>query len=258
MKHFFSEIISNDPIAKDFYSVCFKWNRNDQAPEPGQFLTIRVTDSTVPLLRRPFAVSGYEKENQAASVIYQKRGVATEILTGKNIGDEIDIIGPLGNTFNIDNTIKNFIIVAGGIGLGPMIYLSNCLKNFNKEVKFIFGARNKSFVPERETFGYFNPIICTDDGTEGFKGTTVDCLTSLSSSDIKDAAIFACGPKPMLKGCHDFALKNNLHCQVLMEQTMACGVGACMGCVIKVKREPGYDRVCAEGAVFNSRDIIWT
>jgi len=258
VKHFFSEIISNDPIAKDFHCICFKWDQKVPTPKPGQFLTIRVSDSTVPLLRRPFALSGFEKENYLASIIYQKRGISTEILTGKITGDTIDIIGPLGNIFNINNKVNSFIIVAGGIGLGPMIYVANYIKSIGKNVIFIFGAKNKSYIPEKEILNFLEPILCTDDGSKGFKGTTVDFLSSLDSADIKGASLFACGPIPMLKGCHDFAEKNKLDCQVLMEQIMACGIGACMGCVIKVNREPGYNRVCSEGAVFNSRDIVWT
>lgn len=258
MKHFFSEIISNDLIAKDFYCICFKWDNDIPEPEPGQFLTIRVSDSTVPLLRRPFALSGFEKRDHIASIIYQKRGVATEILTGKSNGDTIDIIGPLGNSFNSNKITDSIIIVAGGIGLGPMLYTANCIRSMGKNIKFVFGARNKSYIPGKEIFNLLEPIICTDDGSQGFNGTTIDFLLSLDSDDTKGASVFACGPLPMLKGCHDFAIKNNLHCQVLMEQIMACGVGACMGCVIKVKREPGYERVCAEGAIFNSKDIVWT
>lgn len=257
MKHFFSEIISNNPIAKDFYHICFKWDRKIQGPEPGQFLTIRVTESSVPLLRRPFALSDYNNSTQIASVVYQRRGIATEILTGKNIGDKLDIIGPLGNTFKIDNTIKNVIIVAGGIGLGPMLYTANYMRSIVKNIQFVFGVKNKSYAPKKEFFNLLEPILCTDDGSEGFKGTTVDYLFSLDSDDIKGASVFACGPLPMLKGCHDFAKKNRLYCQVLMEQVMACGIGACMGCVIRVKKDPGYERVCSDGAVFNSRDVLW-
>lgn len=258
VKHFFSEIISNDLISKDFYRICFKWDRNVQAPEPGQFLTILVSESYVPLLRRPFALSDYKNSARIASVIYKKRGIATEILAGKNNGDKLDIIGPLGNSFKIDGTIEDVIVVAGGIGLGPMLYTANCIRSMGKNIKFVFGANNKLYIPGKEIFNLPEPIICTDDGSQGFKGTTVDFLLSLDSGEIKGASVFACGPLPMLKGCHDFAQKNKLHCHVLMEQIMACGVGACMGCVIKVKREPGYERVCAEGAIFNSKDVVWT
>lgn len=258
MKHFFTVIISNEPIAKDFYQIIFDWDQEISIPEPGQFLTIRISDGTVPLLRRPFALSGYEKKNQKASIIYQKRGAATEILAGKKAGDKLDIIGPMGNSFKIEDSIDTCVIVAGGIGLGPMLYTASYLKTIGRKVLFIFGAKNKSFIPQKDIFSSLSPVICTDDGSEGFIGTTVDYLLSIKNEDIKSAMVFACGPMPMLKGCHEFAMKNNLHCHVSMEQIMACGVGACMGCAIKVEYEPGFARVCSEGPVFNSQDIAWT
>ena len=258
MKRFFSTIQLNRQISQDFYEAVFDWISNDYIPKPGQFLTIRVSDSTVPLLRRPFAFSGFDRKNNKASIIYQKRGKATEILAGRKVGDKMDIIGPMGNSFNIGKEIKKCIVVAGGIGLGPMVYTARYVKDSGKNVLFIFGARNKLLIPEKSIFNSLDLIKCTDDGSEGFKGTSVDYLTSLSESELNDAVILACGPKLMLKGCHEFAKKHNIQCHVSMEQIMACGVGACMGCVIKLVGKPDFARVCSEGPVFNSRDIIWT
>ena len=258
MKHFTSEIHSNQQIAKDFYCIAFDWNQNAGVPEPGQFITIKVSDNSVPLLRRPFAISGFNNKNNKAAIIYHKRGCATAILTEKNAGDSIDIIGPIGNSFNLDKNIKKYIVVAGGIGLGPMLFTAKDVQSRGKNILFIFGARNKLFIPEHSVLKSLNLITCTDDGTEGFKGTSVDYIATLGENEFKEAVILACGPKPMLKGCHEFALKHNLQCYVSMEQVMACGVGACMGCVIKLIREPSFARVCKEGPVFNSREILWT
>lgn len=258
MKHFFPKIYFNKPISKDFYLIVFDWNYDESAPLPGQFLTIRVSENSVPLIRRPFAFSGYDKNKHRASIIYQKRGPATEILAGKKPKEALDIIGPIGNVFKIDRITETYIIIAGGIGLGPMIYLANYLKDIGKRVIFIFGARNKSFIPQKNIFGSIMPVICTDDGSEGFKGTTIDYLISLNGSNIKNTTIIACGPLLMLKGCHEYAQNHNLQCLVSMEQVMACGVGACMGCAIKIVQEPGYVRVCSEGPVFNSGDIVWS
>ncbi len=258
MKQLFSTIHSNKQISHDFYEILFDWHSDNGIPEPGQFLTVRVSECTVPLLRRPFAFSGFDKNNQKASIIYQKRGTATDILSAKVPGETLDIIGPIGNSVCIDDSLFKCIIVAGGIGLGPMIFTAKQAKASGKKVLFIFGAQNKSSIPSNDILDSCEPDFCTDDGSKGFKGTTVDYLISLNKNEIENASIIACGPMPMLRGCHEFAEKNNLQCLVSMEQIMACGIGACMGCTIKVAQKPGYARVCKEGPVFNSRDVIWT
>lgn len=258
MKQFFTTIHENKQITHDYYSLTFDWPRDAGIPVPCQFITIRVSDSTVPLLRRPFAFSAYDEDRNTASIIFQKRGTATGILAGKQSGEQLDIIGPLGNTFQLPDTIKKCIIVAGGIGLGPMVYTASWIAERGIETLFIFGSRDKSGVPEKDIFGTINPVICTDDGSEGYKGTTVDCLNSLKNNELEGSLLVSCGPTPMLRGCHEYAQKHGIQCLVSMEQIMACGVGACMGCAVKVKQELGYARVCSEGPVFNSQDIKWT
>jgi len=258
MKQFLTTIRENRQITRDYYSLTFDWPKDEGSPLPCQFITIRVSVTTVPLLRRPFAFSGYNKKRSTASIIYQKRGTATETLSTKRAGETLDIIGPLGNTIQLPDTVGKCIIVAGGIGLGPMIFTASWLIMQGREILLIFGGRDTADVPEMSVFGKIKPIICTDNGSKGFKGTTVDYLNSLKPVDMAGAILISCGPEPMLKGCHAFARKHRLFSQVVMEQVMACGVGACMGCVIKVNKEPGYARVCSEGPVFNSQDIVWT
>lgn len=238
--------------------MTFGWTCKETTPLPGQFITIRISDSSVPLLRRPFAFSEHSKEKNRASIIYQVRGAATEMLAGKKTGEFLDIIGPLGNTFQLPEKNKECIIVAGGIGLGPMLFAAHWLLTRGVAVTFIFGCKDQKAIPERNIFNNFDPVICTDDGSQGYKGTTVDYLNSCHKIESKDAMLLCCGPTPMLKGCHEFALKKKLLCQVSMEQVMACGVGACMGCVVKTRSASGYSRVCSEGPVFDSKEIIWT
>jgi len=258
VKQFLSIIHENRQITEDYYCLTFYWDPETDIPLPGQFITIRVSESSVPLLRRPFALSEYNESEQKASIIYQKRGTATEILAGKHSKESLDIIGPLGNTFQVPSDIRKCVVVAGGIGLGPMIYTASWLLKQGFGINFIFGSKVKSGIPKKEDFGSIDPVICTDDGSEGFKGTTIDYLNSLHANELKESTLISCGPTPMLKGCHEYAQKHGIQCLVSMEQVMACGVGACMGCVVKVKQEPGFARVCSEGPVFNSQDIKWT
>ncbi len=249
----------NRKISEDFKQIFFTWPF-DIHPEPGQFFTINVSDSNklVQLLRRPFAFAGYDSNKKQVAMIYQIRGAGTQILCEKKKGDSLDIIGPLGNYFQLDDSIETYIIIAGGIGLGPMLFVANWLIKEGKQVSFIFGCQTKDKVPKSEVFDLINPIICTEDGSLGFEGTTLDYINNRKISGLKSTKIIACGPFAMLKECHKFATKYAIECIVSMEQIIACGVGACMGCVIKMTNDPGYARVCKEGPVFNSRHILWT
>lgn len=256
MQQFDTTIIDNKKIADGFFELQFDWNCSD-IPNPGQFLTIRVSDDSSPLLRRPFAFSGYNRDKKSCSVIYQKRGRGTEILTGKLAGDQLNIIAPLGKQFPLPSKQGQTLLVAGGIGIGPILFLANFFKEKKLPFKFIFGCRSKSFIPDTSEFKNLNPQICTDDGSVGFRGTTGDYLKSIEQDIGSNSIIYCCGPHPMLRACHETALRHNGECWVSVEQIMACGVGACMGCVVKVKAEPGYARACKEGPVFSSNDLIW-
>jgi dihydroorotate dehydrogenase electron transfer subunit len=255
MKQFTSTIISNKQIADSFFELKFTWDISD-IPIPGQFLTIRVSESSMPLLRRPFAFSEYNSKEKTASIIYQKRGKATETLVANTTNDSLGIIGPLGKSFPKPST-NEAIVVAGGIGVGPILFLASTLRESNVNCTFIFGCRTKTFIPDLELFRQLSPVICTDDGSMGFKGTTADYLKSVKDSIPSNSTLYSCGPTPMLKSCHEFAKAKSLPCYVSVEQIMACGVGACMGCVVKINEEPGYARACKDGPVFPGDFIKW-
>ncbi|MBN2440973.1 MAG: dihydroorotate dehydrogenase electron transfer subunit [Spirochaetales bacterium] len=258
-----TKVIANREIAQDYFKLDFTWDPDAGIPKPGQFITIRVTAGTVPLLRRPFAFSGYDEETHTGSIIYLKRGTGTELLTRVIPGESIDIIGPLGNYLKDSGYEEKPVLIAGGIGLGPILFYSAMLSRSGTPHTFIFGARSSEAVPQIDLLKASDShtcdnCICTDDGTTGFPGTVIDLLRTFPKHVLSGSALYCCGPTPMLKGCHEFALLHNLNCYVVMEQIMACGVGACMGCTIKVKGKSGFARVCMEGPVFESRDIVWT
>ncbi len=195
MKQFNSIIKSNRKIADSFFSIEMSWESID-IPSPGQFITMRVSDDTSPLLRRPFAFSGYDSLQRTCTLIYQKRGRGTELLAGKQPQDIINIIGPLGNPFPAPHGNSNIIIVAGGIGIGPILFLASQLQETNYKFTFIFGCRTSSSIPDISIFHNFHPIICTDDGSKGFKGTTGDYLKSIESNINTEDTIYCCGPSP--------------------------------------------------------------
>jgi dihydroorotate dehydrogenase electron transfer subunit len=258
MKHFVSRVRSNILLCEDLYEMVFSWNDEAAPPLPGQFCTIRVAQTTSPLLRRPFAFSGFDPIGKTASIIFRKVGVSTEILSGKKCGEPLDVIGPLGNSFlGFGQTPKN-VLVAGGTGLGPVFFLKRLLRQQKATSVMVAGYASKSRVPAMEEFDGETAVICTDDGSKGFQGTVVDYLRTLPGDFFRETTLYCCGPWGMLKACHEFALEQGCECFVSLEQIMACGVGACMGCAVKVRGETPYARVCSEGPVFNSKVIVWS
>ena len=257
MKQFKTKVISNSPCCENMYKMQFFMDNSASIPLPGQFCTIRVSQDTSPLLRRPFAISNFDVKNMITSIIYKKCGPATEILAGKNSGDPLDVIGPLGNSFVSFKQGKKNVLVAGGTGFGPILFWKQYLNKQNLLSKTVLGCRSKAQFPGDALSGSSDSILCTEDGSAGFKGTVVDYLRSLDKNHFNDAALFCCGPLPMLKACHEFAFEKGIECIVSLEQVMACGVGACMGCAIKIKGDTPFARVCTEGPVFNSKMVIW-
>ncbi|MDR0306705.1 MAG: dihydroorotate dehydrogenase electron transfer subunit [Chitinispirillales bacterium] len=254
LKQLQSQVLSNRQISADFFELSMRWDKTAGIALPGQFLTIRVSQDSVPLLRRPFAFAGFDEPEQTASIIYQKRGRGTEILCGKQAGESLDVIGPLGNHFPVNDGQGESVAAAGGIGLGPILFLVNYLRERDVPVTFIFGCRNSSYIPDNTAFKTASPNICTDDGSVGFKGNTISYLEQNIKINDK-SVLYGCGPEAMLKGLSGFADSVGAASFVSVEQVMACGVGACMGCVVKTAS--GYARSCKEGPVFSAKDIVW-
>lgn len=244
-------VVKNTVIANEYYELVFTWNKS-VPPKPGQFLTIK--PNGLPLLRRPFAFSDYR--DGRASIIYKTVGDGTKEFSKLKPGDTTDILGPLGTAFITPK--KKPILVAGGIGIGPMIFTANKLAEDGFKPLLLIGARNQSLIPEMDLHKNVTTEVCTDDGSLGYKGNVVQFLENSSDIYLKDSEILCCGPHIMLKACHDLSLKYNLECQVSLEEMMACAVGACYGCVVETTYKEKYKRVCKDGPIFNSREIIWT
>ncbi|MDD2702477.1 MAG: dihydroorotate dehydrogenase electron transfer subunit [Candidatus Omnitrophica bacterium] len=241
-----------------------------RAALPGQFVMIRSGEGLHPLLRRPFSIHG--AGNRRVEVLYEVVGQGTELLSNIKPGELLDVIGPLGNGFSCNSRSVNHgqILVAGGMGAAPLLFLAEKMGEIktsglhspvNKgrgRIKVLVGARTKGHVLCEKEFKKCgcDVTIATDDGSRGFKGLVTDLLASiLSTVNRQPSTIFACGPKPMLKAVSGIARKHGLAAQLSLEAHMACGIGACLGCVINTKT--GYRRVCKEGPVFDSSDIIW-
>jgi len=220
--------------------------------KPGQFLNIRVSENTFPLLRRPFSICNVEGEH--IFLMFNIFGEGTKILANKKSGELVDILGPLGNGFNTDDDFTDAIIVAGGLGAAPFPYLTRKLNGSKKIISFI-GGRTKLDVI---TYGLENCILSSDDGSIGFKGNVVQSLeNNLDKIDISKSKIFACGPNAMLRALKEFCLVHNLNCEVSTECAMACGFGICQGCPIEsTQNQDKYLLVCKDGPVFNIKDVV--
>lgn len=248
-------VLRNSPVAEDYFEMEFTWPFKEQRPLPGQFLTVRPFGQA--LLRRPFAFSGATETT--ASIIYKQVGPATKEFAEMKEGDIADILGPVGTPFKTPAKDVTPILAAGGIGLGPMIFTAEYLAEEGFSPVLVVGARNKEMIPELKLKNSsITVVICTDDGSMGFKGNIVEYLQTEGASYTDKGEILACGPHPMLKACHNFAVEKNITCQVSLEEMMACAVGACYGCVVETTGEDKYKRVCKDGPVFDSREIKWT
>lgn len=225
--------------------------------KPGQFMEIKCSDGIDTILRRPVSIADVNRENGTTEIIFQVRGEATRLLSQKNEGEIIDIIGPLGKGFTINEKIKKAAVIGGGIGIFPLLYLSKELKGAS--VNTYLGFRTKKLIILEDKFkDYSNTLsIAADDGSYGYNGLVTDLL----EKDIKNEGfdmIYACGPAPMLKKVKSIAETAGIPCEISVEERMACGVGACLGCAVMVKDGDDwkFGHVCKDGPVFNINEII--
>ena len=256
------KIRSNIEIAPGTYLMELLSSEMAADSKPGQFVMIRVEKRTDPLLRRPFSICAVESGG-IVKILYKVVGKGTEILSNKNSGDFLSILGPLGSEFKIPDPGQNVILVAGGIGIAPIFFLGQNIKHDNFE--FLAGFRTFEEIIKAEDISSvrcFEPSIATDDGSFGYRGRVTDLLEeTLKRHQDRSNIIYACGPLPMLRQTALTAQKYNLPCRVSVEAFMACGLGVCQGCAVKIiSSEPGqvYQRVCMEGPVFDSYNIDWT
>ncbi|MBT8384004.1 MAG: dihydroorotate dehydrogenase electron transfer subunit [Ignavibacteriaceae bacterium] len=220
--------------------------------KPGQFLNVRVSESVYPLLRRPFSVCDIEGDN--LYLMFNIMGQGTKILANKPIDSTIDILGPLGNGFNLNGDYDTAVIVAGGLGAAPFPFFTRSVED-KKEVQTYIGGKTYHDVIK---YGMNNINVATDDGSEGFNGNIVQLLfKNLHNLKSKKVKIFACGPTPMLRALKTFCIENEFECEASTECAMACGFGICQGCPIESTQNPEkYLLVCKDGPVFNVKDVV--
>ncbi len=240
-------------IALNIFQLSFLSPSISLGALPGQFVNVRVEDSAVPLLRRPFSISSVDGE--IVSIIFNVIGLGTKLLSQKKPGETLDVLGPLGKgIFPFDDEeYRTALLIAGGLGVAAFPFLISRLPS-SKEVVSFLGARSSSYVVRH---GLKNVRIATDDGSEGFTGTVVELMKMfLKENPVDRPRIFSCGPMPMMRALAELSLEKNIPCYVALECEMACGIGLCQGCPVEtVNAGKKYNLVCKDGPVFEIRNV---
>lgn len=247
-------VISNEKLCPQFWRLVFDAPELAKEVEPGQFVHIRTNEEGLePFFRRPFSVYRVQRY---VEIFYEAVGPGTKLLTLKKKGDTLDVLGPLGTPFAMPpEGTKQVVMIAGGIGIAPMLILSDVLKKRKLDLVLLYGGRTRAHVYPMQEFkdGGVKVHIATDDGGVGAKGR-VSVLFDKVKFNSHDTFIYTCGPNPMMKAVQDFASKNKIKGQAACEEIMACALGACLGCSIETKH--GFKTVCYDGPAFNLDEVI--
>ena len=225
-----------------------------QEIEPGQFVQVLIHDSSALFLRRPISVNYIDKETNEMWLLVQRAGKGTEKITEMAVSEQLNLLFPLGNKFSIPEADKKVLLIGGGVGTAPMLFLGTRLLEKGFKPEFLLGGRTASDITQIEDFEKTGKVhITTEDGSFGVKGLVTQHHVLKESKIDK---IYTCGPKPMMIAIAKYATDNDIECEASLENHMPCGFGACLCCVEKTK-ERGNVCVCTEGPVFNIKELQW-
>ena len=246
-----AKVVSQEALTDD---ICSMWIQADEiakAAKPGQFISVYTKDKSK-VLPRPISLCEVDKEQGRLRIVYRVVGAGTREFSAYQAGDDIEIMGPLGNGFPLKE--KKAFLIGGGIGIPPMLELA---KNLNCEKQMVLGYRDVLFL-NKEFEQYGKVYVATEDGSAGTKGNVIDAI---KANGLEADVIYACGPTPMLRALKAYAAENGIECWLSLEERMACGVGACLGCVFHSKEIDDHSkvhnkRVCKDGPVFLSTEVV--
>lgn len=224
--------------------------------QPGQFIHLKIPGMDDHILRRPFSVYQLDREAGTMSVLYQTVGYGTRHLSVLEAPFSVDIIGPVGNRWEIPSA-ENILLVAGGVGAAPLFIYAQQLVAAHKSVDVVLGAQNVSALIAREAYEEATgvaPYCATDDGSFGYHGFCTGVVSELVASKTYDL-VACCGPEPMMRAVADITLARDIPTLVSLERRMACGIGACLSCVVMT--DEGYKRSCVDGPIFDARKVVW-
>lgn len=248
-----ASICSQECIAPDIYSMWIKTENIAKEAAAGQFVSLYGKDASR-LLPRPISIC--EIRNDRIRIVYRVVGAGTEEISGYVQGDKLELLGPLGNGFSLRK--ENAMLIAGGIGVPPMVELAKKLKeNGTEQIISVIGYRDRNLFLKEELEKYSTIFVATEDGSAGTKGNVMDAIRE---HKLMAEVIYSCGPKPMLRAVKEFGIENEIETQISMEERMACGIGACLGCVCQSAKVDEHShvhnkRVCKDGPVFDAREV---
>ena len=235
-------------VADEHYLLKIKCeSKNSKA---GQFINLKATTNTDPLIRRPFSI--YNHYENIIEIIIRVIGKGTDLISKFDTG-KINMLGPLGKGFTITEK-KNILLIGGGVGNAPLYYLGKKLKEKNNKLTYIYGSRSKNFIYQKKEFSdLFDKIhFVTDDGSEGEKGFVTDVAEKILANDKFDM-IYTCGPTIMMKKVAE--MSDIIPVEVSVENYFGCGIGLCVGCTVELDGK--QKRACVDGPVFNGKSIGW-
>lgn len=250
-------VFRQDEIAEGIYDM---WIETDLAldAKPGQFISVYPKNQAT-LLPRPISICEADKKTKRLRIVYRVAGKGTGEFSNYHTGEKITILGTLGNGYDLSVAAgKRVLLLGGGIGIPPMLQLAKSLKEDGKAagVSAILGYRSELFL-DQDIKQYADVYIATEDGTTGSKGTV---MNAIEENHLEGDVIMACGPMPMLRAIKKFAEAYKMEAYISLEERMACGVGACLGCVVKTKEIDHHShvnnaRICTDGPVYNAKEV---
>ncbi|HZK43641.1 MAG TPA: dihydroorotate dehydrogenase electron transfer subunit [Syntrophomonadaceae bacterium] len=249
-------VIKNNQVDKDLYEIEFLAPQIAAKSMPGQFVQVLPSKAFDPLLRRPISLYDVNHKTASITLLYKVVGKGTEILTRIKADEYLDVMGPLGKGFTLMEN-KNVVLVGGGVGIAPLIYLARKLKEADCTVTVLHGTDNVSQLVTTNRLDDIGVkfMPATIDGSLGHKGYVTDLLYTKFQPNQIDY-IYTCGPEAMMSLVAKYAQENNILAEVSIEEHMACGVGACLGCARKLKADDtNYIKVCQDGPVFSTNEI---
>lgn len=244
-----ARVISQRETAPSIFDMWIETSLAEQA-KPGQFLCIYPKDRST-LLPRPISICEIDQPDHAIRLVYRVAGKGTEEFSGYHTGAQLRIVGPLGNGY--PKKSRRALLLGGGIGVPPILQLA---KELNCEKNIVLGYRDERFL-EEEFRAQGKVYIATEDGSFGTPGNVLDAIRE---NGLDGEIIYACGPMPMLRAVKAYAAEHGMECWISLEERMACGIGACLGCVCKSVKKDAHThvnnkRICTEGPVFRAEEV---
>jgi len=245
-------VVRHNQVSRDMWELEFIAPAIAPEALPGQFVHIRSTLGSNPLLRRPLSLYDVDKKLGSITLLYKVVGTGTNLLTRIKTKEYVDVMGPLGKGFSLPAKGKRVVLVGGGVGIAPLVYLARVLAAQCYQVKGLHGVESRRQLVALDKMRQIGVdyMPSTMDGSAGFKGLVTELLQKkINPAEID--YIYTCGPEAMMKAIADYAQERGIAGELSLEEYMACGVGACLGCARKLKPDDeNYVKICKDGPVF--------